>query len=97
LVAIGILAGGLHGISEKLKLGPALMPDDDIATSGQYLAATLQEAVDAFEASPIARDYLGAEFVASFAATRRGELAAFDKWWRGNITDWELKRYMEHI
>ena len=97
LVAIGILAGGLYGISEKLKLGPALMPDDDIATSGQYLAATLEEAVDAFEASAIARDYVGADFVASYAATRRGELAAFSKWWRGNITDWELKRYMEHI
>jgi glutamine synthetase len=73
------------------------MPDDDIATSGQYLAATLEEAVDAFEASAIARDYVGADFVASYAATRRGELAAFSKWWRGNITDWELKRYMEHI
>ncbi len=97
LVAAGMLAGGLHGLREQLPLGPALLPDSDTATFGADLPSSLEEAVDAFETSSLARDLLGPEFVASFAATRRGEVAAFTRWWRGTVTDWEFKRYIEHL
>ena len=97
LVAAGMLAGGLHGLRAELPLGPTLLPDSDVASFGADLPSSLEEAVDAFEGSAIGRDFLGPEFVASFAATRRGEVAAFTRWWRGTVTDWELKRYVEHL
>jgi len=97
LVAAGILAGGLYGLREQLPLGAPLLAESDASTFGAGLSSSLEEAVDVFESSPLARDFLGPEFVASFVATRRGELTAFTRWWRGTVTDWELKRYMEHI
>ena len=97
LVAAGMLAGGLHGLQEQLHLGPALLPDSDVATFGVDLPGSLEAAIDVFEASSLARDLLGPEFVASYAATRRGEVAAFTRWWRGTVTDWELNRYLEHL
>jgi glutamine synthetase len=97
LVAAGILAGGLYGLRKQLTLGPPLLAESDASTFGTDLSSSLEEAVDVFENSPLAREFLGPEFVASFVATRRGELAAFTQWWRGTVTDWERKRYMEQI
>ena len=33
----------------------------------------------------------------TFALTRRGELAAYEKWWADSVTDWELARYADHL
>ncbi len=97
LVSAALLAGGLHGLRGRLDPGPPLRPGDDLATAGGDLPSDLRSAIDAFERSDVARESLGPEFVASFAATRRAEQAAFDAWWRGTVTDWELARYPEHI
>jgi glutamine synthetase len=97
LAAMGMVAGGLHGLREKLNLGAPLAVDSDISTSGEELPITLDAAVQSFETSATASALLGPEFVASYAATRRGEIAAFDRWWRESITDWELRRYVEHL
>lgn len=97
LVAAGMAAGGLHGLRRELDPGPALEPGDDIAAVGAELPASLPVALDAFEASDLARDLLGRPFVDAYAATRRGELAAYDSWWRHTVTDWEVRRYMEHL
>lgn len=97
LVAAGMLAGGVHGLRSGLTLGPPLAVGADIASEGTALPTSLQDAVVAFEQSSLAVDLLGAEFVACYAATRRGEIDAFNSWWQGTVTDWELKRYVEHI
>jgi glutamine synthetase len=97
LVAAALLAGGRHGLACDLDPGPALQPGDDLATAGADLPADLSAAVERFDASALARELLGAEFVACYAATRRGELAAFDAWWRSSVTDWELARYPAHL
>ncbi|HEY9524728.1 MAG TPA: hypothetical protein VIR33_15940, partial [Thermopolyspora sp.] len=65
-------------------------------TAGE-LPCDLAAATDAFESSPLTRDLLGDPFVDSYTATRRGELDAYARWWRGTVTDWELKRYLEYI
>lgn len=97
LVAAGVLAGGLHGLQQGLVLGDPLLPDADVTSFGASLPETLEEAVTAFESSIAVRDLLGVEFVSSFTATRRAEIAAFNMWWRGTITEWELSRYLEHL
>ena len=28
---------------------------------------------------------------------RRGELAAYEKWWADSVTEWELARYPDHL
>ncbi len=97
LVAAGLLAGGLHGLRCGLDPGPALRPGDDLAVAGAGLPTDLSSAVARFEASDLVRELLGPEFTAAFAATRRGELAAFDSWWNSTVTDWELARYPAHL
>ena len=97
LVAVGMLAGGLHGLTSNLELGEPLAVGADIATEGPALPTNLSDAVNAFESSAVARELLGEAFVACYGATRRGEVAAFEKWWQGTVTDWELARYVEHI
>ena len=97
VVAAGMLAGGLHGLLAGADPGEPLRPGGDVATAGEALPETLAEAVDRLEASTVAKELLGVPFVDAFVATRRGELAAFDSWWRRTITDWELRRYPEHL
>ncbi|GAA2124900.1 glutamine synthetase family protein [Nocardioides bigeumensis] len=95
LVAAGILAGGLHGLRNGADPGPGLQPGAEVG--GDPLPADLHAAVDRFEASDLTSDLLGDRFVASFAATRRGELDAYDAWWRNTVTDWERDRYLENL
>ena len=97
LVAAGMLAGGLHGLRAGLTLGEPLAVGADVATEGPALPTNLPDAVASFEASALARELLGPQFVACYAATRRGEVEAFEKWWQGTVTDWELGRYVEHL
>jgi glutamine synthetase len=92
-----MMAAGLHGLRHSLDPGEPLTAGVDLATAGEPLPATLTEAVDAFESSTLARDLLGAPFLAAYAATRRGELASYERWWRQTVTDWELRRYLEHL
>jgi glutamine synthetase len=97
LVAAGLLAGGLHGLRNGIAPGLPIAVGDDLATAGGDLPGDLRSAIDAFDASPLVREYLGPDLVESFLATRRAELRAFDDWWRSSVSEWELARYPEHI
>jgi glutamine synthetase len=97
LVAAGLLAGGLHGLRHGIDPGPPIVVGDDLASAGGDLPADLRSAIDVFDASPLVREYLGPELVASFLATRRAEQRAFDDWWRTSVSEWELARYPDHI
>jgi glutamine synthetase len=87
------LAGGLHGIESGLEA-------PEPSTGGFYedpdteiVPMTLSAAIERFEASEVAREYLGEDFVRFYAGTRRWEL----KQERAHVTDWEVGRYADAL
>ncbi|MEI6361907.1 MAG: glutamine synthetase family protein [Actinomycetes bacterium] len=97
VVAAALLAGGIHGLRNHVDPGPPIAPGDDLASVGGDLPQDLAAAIAMLDGSTRARELLGEAFVACFLATRRAEQAAFDHWWRGTVTEWELARYPDHI
>jgi glutamine synthetase len=83
------LAGGLFGIESGLEAPKpstdGFYEDPDI----EMVPMTLSAAIDRFEASDVANEYLGEDFVRFFAGTRRWEV----KQERAHVTDWEVERY----
>ena len=96
-VAAGILAGGLSGLQDALTLPEALTPESDVTVEGVALPRNLRDAIDAFTSSSVARRTLGDRFVDCYASAREAEIAAFEQWWSTTISDWELRRYLEHL
>jgi len=94
LVIAANLASGLHGIEKDL-IPPAPIQGNayEKADPSTHLPNTLAAAADALAASNTARSLLGDGFVDHFVATRRWELQQF----RTTVTEWEIKRYLEHI
>lgn len=95
LAIAAMLAGGLHGIAEKLEPpGPAT---DDAYADARFgrLPASLADAVAALRASPVAADLLGREFVGHYLLSREVELRLWQEWETGQVTDWEHRRYFE--
>ncbi len=102
LVFSAMLASGLYGIENQLEL-PARLEGNayDPATvtaaieRGQIkpLARNLTAATDLLEQSEVAREYLGADFVEHFVATRRWEVKEYEK----AVTNWDRRRYLELI
>jgi glutamine synthetase len=102
LVFSGMLASGLYGIEHKLELPSRLDGNAYDATtvaraieSGQIkaLARNLTTATDLFEKSDLAKEYLGADFVEHYTATRRWEVKEYEK----AVTNWDRRRYFELI
>ena len=87
------LAGGLHGIERKLEPPAPLTGDAYRATDAPRLPRTLDEAVERFAASSVARDFFGDAFVDHYAAMRRWEVEQH----RRAVTDWERARYFEQV
>lgn len=87
------LAGGLHGIDREIEPPPATEGNAYRDPAAEVLPTSLEEAIAAFESSQVAKEYLGEEFVRFYAVTRRWELEQF----RANLTDWEVKRYLEYL
>ncbi len=102
LVFSAMLASGLYGIDQQLAL-PARLEGNayDPATvtaaieRGQIqpLARNLTTATNLLEQSEVAREYLGADFVEHFVATRRWEVKEYEK----AVTNWDRRRYLELI
>lgn len=95
------LAGMLHGIENELEPPPPVMGDGFLNDSLAEVPQTMHEACDAFEASELARRYLGDDFVRFYARTRRVELEMFDDI-VGNrspdeVSDWELMQYADNV
>ena len=87
------LAGGLYGVERELTLPPAAEGNVYEAEGLQPLPRTLEQAIDLFEASAVAREYLGDAFVDHFAAMRRWEVEKH----RRAVTAWERRRYFEQV
>jgi glutamine synthetase len=87
------LAGGLSGIERGLAPPPPFVGDVYKSEGLRPLPGTLESAVDLFEKSTIAREYLGSTFVDHFVAMRRWEIEKH----RRAVTEWERRRYFEQV
>jgi glutamine synthetase len=95
LAIAAMLAGGLHGIAEKLEPpGPATA---DAYTDARFprLPADLAGAIAALRDSAAAGGLLGREFVDHYLLSREVELRLWREWEAGQVTDWEHRRYFE--
>jgi glutamine synthetase len=88
----GMLAGGLHGIRNSIELEPPL-EGNAYESDKRHVPRTLQEARDAFAASPLARSAFGDEVVHHYVNAADVELAAFNS----AVTDWERFRSFERM
>ncbi|MFE7133664.1 glutamine synthetase family protein [Streptomyces sp. NPDC057638] len=90
LAVAGLIAAGLYGVENRLDL-----PEECVGsayTAGHArVPATLREAAELWENSPVAKAAFGDEVVDHYANMARVELAAFD----AAVTDWELRRSFE--
>jgi glutamine synthetase len=95
LALAAVLASGLYGIENNLKLEEGIKGNayDQPSNPLWDLPQTLWEAAEAFEGCQAAKDLWGEEFVSHFSASRKWEEREFRK----AITDWELSRYFEII
>ncbi|GFG54836.1 glutamate--ammonia ligase [Mycolicibacterium agri] len=93
LATAATLAGGLHGLLNKIDPGELnqgdvySQPTDELP----MLPTTLAEAVDLLEASEAAREWFGDDFVDHYVHMKRAEVKAQSL----AVTDWEVARYLE--
>ena len=87
------LAGGLHGIENKLEPPPPIKGSAYKDTAAPKLPASLPEALERFRSSELARRYFGDEFVEQYVAFREWEVEKH----RRAVTDWERRRYFEMV
>ncbi|MGW1540202.1 glutamine synthetase family protein [Streptomyces sp. NPDC002309] len=92
LAVAGMVAAGLYGVEQKLEL-PEACPGNAYTAGFAQVPATLREAAELWENSPIARAAFGDEVVAHYRNMARVELKAFD----AAVTDWELRRSFERL
>ena len=94
-----MLAAGLDGIDQKLACPPPVndlniyeMSAEELDQLGiAQLPGSLAEALDALEQDPVLVEALGPEVYAAFTRAKRAEWDAF----RTQVTDWEVKHYLE--
>lgn len=90
VVAAGILAGGLVGLDNGLRL-----PEPGKAGSVP-IPDRLGDAIRALENSTTAPTVLDRAFVKAYCDTRRDEYARYKTWMKSHITPWELSRHLDH-
>lgn len=92
LAVAAMMAGGLHGIRERLELPPAC---EGNAYTGDYehVPATLAQARDLLAGSALARAAFGDDVVDHYVNAADVEIAAFD----AAVTDWERVRGFERL
>jgi glutamine synthetase len=92
LAVAGIIAAGLDGIKNKLKLEPAFTGNAYDSDSSR-IPASMPEALELWEKSDWVKQTFGAEVQAHYANMARVEIAAYGK----AVTDWELFRNFERF
>ena len=88
-----LIAAGLHGVENKLKLEPAFVGNAYAASDKPRLPTTLRDARDLFAGSAVAQSAFGPAVVAHYVNAADVELAAFD----AAVTDWEKTRGFERL
>src|SRR6202051_293134 len=92
LAVAALIAGGLHGIEQKLEL-PEPLSGNAYDSGGERLPTPLAEAADLFSSSRVAREAFGDDIVEHYLNNARVELAAFNS----AVTDWERVRGFERL
>ncbi|WP_327654932.1 glutamine synthetase family protein [Streptomyces sp. NBC_00483] len=92
LAVAGLVAAGLYGVENKLEL-PEACAGNAYTADYAHVPATLREAAELWENSPIAKAAFGDEAVAHYRNMARVELDAYD----AAVTDWELRRGFERL
>ena len=95
LAMAAALAGGLSSIEQGLTPPPPVRANaytlpEDVAP---HLPRTLDEAIDRFSRSDLARDWFGDLFVDDYTTMRRWELDRY----HATVSEWERERYFEMI
>jgi glutamine synthetase len=98
LATAAVIAAGLDGIERELDPGEPLnanlytMTTEELREREiQVLPQSLNEAINALEADSTICDQLGHDFVNEFISMKRIEWVDYHR----DISDWELKRYLE--
>ncbi|HEX9208230.1 MAG TPA: glutamine synthetase family protein [Steroidobacteraceae bacterium] len=89
LLAAIVLAGMHLGLTRRLDPGPVLAGNAYRDTT-PTIPLTWPEALDAFDRSEFAKEYLGERFARLFAQTRRGEMQDFNSYVPAIDHDWYL-------
>ena len=92
LALAAMMAGGLHGIENKLSLEPPL-EGNAYTSDAPRVPDTMAKAREAFTSSSIARACFGDEVVDHYTNMADVELKAFN----AAVTDWELRRTYERM
>jgi glutamine synthetase len=92
LAVAALIAGGLHGIENKLELEP-IFEGNAYVSDAPRVPSSLREAAALFADSAIAKDAFGADVVEHYLNNARIEQAAYDS----TITDWERVRGFERF
>ncbi len=92
LALAAMMAGGLHGVENKLTLEPAL-EGNAYTSDAPRVPDTMAKAREAFTTSSIARAAFGEEVVDHYTNMADVELKAFN----AAVTDWELRRTYERM
>jgi glutamine synthetase len=90
LAFAALLASGLHGIEQKLELGPAF-EGNAYESDVERFPNTLREAIEQLEGGTIARSLLGDEVIDHYLNYARTEQRLFDS----VVTDYERERMYE--
>lgn len=94
LAMAACLASGLYGIENELTLEtPETLGNGYKDIKNGILPRDLNEATTQMKNSKLAKELFGDQFVQHFTKTREWEWKQYAK----QVTDWELKRYMEII
>ena len=86
------IAGGLHGIRNKVEAPEMFQGNAYEAKDVPRVPSSLHEAIDAMNASEVAREAFGDYVFEHLVNTARQEQVIFDN---NCVTDWELERYFE--
>ena len=92
LAVAAMLAGGVYGIREQLRLEPAFVGNAYVSDK-PHVPSTLLEARDLFAASTVAEQVFGKDVVEHYVHAADVELQAFNS----AVTDWERVRGFERL
>ena len=95
IASAAVLAAGLSGIAARAE-PPEMIGADIYAMDPSevtHLPRSLEQAVELLDASTLAREWLGTDFVDHYVAMKRAELDAQN----AAVTNWDVRRYLEAL
>ncbi len=91
LAFAGTIAGGLHGIENKIEPPPAYTGNGYESTDLPRIPWSIVDAIDLWERSDVAKACFGEDVHAHILNMAKQEWMSFNQ----TVTDWELRRYWE--